>query len=331
MTKTPLFRLALILLPALVALMLAWSLTGPAQAQHLCSGSGAGPGPGERQVGVTQSGNGTAGAALCVYEEDSYDSVSSYSTSYAPAPPWNNSYLAHAGHPDASDVWIAAGHSDQASAEAAALAACNRAMGGECKNGGWVSNGAVAVAMDSEGNLWADPGDDQSEARAEAERRCREHSKLPCTIIRSADSPAWQGYVDEGPVMFAPEGDYKRHYASSAWTENDPEGGQWKATVWFSGGHASREQAEATVSEACRRDSGLSCKVVHTTADTFLYVAVNPTGLIYVGSAADDDLVSVTVQDRCRADNTTCEVKGWFGAASNETVTLDTRTARTLQ
>ncbi len=280
----------------------------PASAQaYPCNG----PGPGERMVGMTQGGNGIAPIPLCVRDAPAGP--------VAPAGPptqWVNSHFVAAWHPQSSDVWTAAGYRSHESAGAAALAACNEAMGSGCTLTVGAANGAIAIARDAGGELWAATAATDGKAKKEVEKLCAKEQTV-CSVINSTTSPSWIEEIGRPvtqAIVFPPKGGYRRIYASSAWVDGEKASGDWGAKVWVDAGHASARDAETAAVGQCERDSGARCKVVRTVADTFLTVAVDSEESVRVGASPTHDDAKKLAEKRCKDAKTKCTVTAIFDA-----------------
>lgn len=109
-----------------------------------------GAGVGERQVGVSQSGGGVTGVPMC-------EKAGGTSQRNGQSPPKNpqlptrrfptiDTYIAVALHPDANEPWAIWNNPySEKDAKERALAACNKAMGGNCVIAGSGKNSSVAI------------------------------------------------------------------------------------------------------------------------------------------------------------------------------------------
>lgn len=278
----------------------------PAKAQYPCNG----PGPGERMVGMTQGGNGVAGVPLCVREE------AAEPVPQGPPTQWVNSYYVAAWHPEASDVWTAAGYRSADAAGNAALAACTAAMGSGCTLTPGAANGSIAIARDGLGTLWAATGASDGKAKKEVEKVCLKEQAI-CEVFNTTNSPAWVeeiGNPISQAIVFPPKGNFHRIYGSTAWVDGDTTG-DWGAKVWVNTGYSSGKEAETAAVTQCERDSGAKCKVVRTVSDAVLTIAVDATRAIRVGSSPDYRDARKHAEQRCKDAGTKCTVTASFDAA----------------
>lgn len=292
---------------AIAAIFAALAPAKPAMAQYAC----AGPGPGERMVGMTAGGNGIAPVPLCVRDDEQA------SVPQGPPTQWVNSYYVAAWHPEASDVWTAAGYRSADSAGNAALAACNAAMGSGCTLTPGAANGSIAIGRDGLGTLWAATGASDGKAGKEVEKRCLKEQAI-CEVINTTNSPAWIEEVGRPviqAVVFAPKGNFHRIYASTAWVDAEKTDGDWGSTVWINSGYSNGKDAETAAVTQCERDSGAKCKAVRTVSDTFLTIAVDSERSLRVGSSPVYKDAKKAAEQRCKEVGTKCTVTAIFDAS----------------
>lgn len=282
-------------------------------------------GPGERMVGMSQGGYGAPPVPLCTQDATPGSSGSSAPWQAGPEQREHDNFLAAAWHDESSNAWISAGYRNRGSAERAARNACNRAMGGQCRLATWSRNGGIAIARGDLGDLWAAAGNDEDEAESEVQRACREAGNV-CVVFNRV----WASGSGGRSEVFSPEGDFHRRYGAAAWTDTASTDGQWNSTVWLSGGHSTREQAEREVLAGCQNDSGQVCKVVKSVSDVNITVALDETGAIRVNAAAHYDQAVELAKERCLAGGAACQVKWVWSAVRDETVSLDIATAPSL-
>lgn len=302
-------RKTAIVLAFLAATLLALLLPArPAMAQaYPCNG----PGPGERMVGMTPGGNGVAGVPLCVRDE------AAAPVPQGPPTQWVNSYYVAAWHPDASDVWTAAGYRSADAAGEAALAACAAAMGPGCTLTPGAANGSIAIARDGLGTLWAATGASDGKARKEVEKLCVKEQQAICQVINTTNSPSWIeeiGYPVSQAIVFPPKGNFHRIYASTAWVDSGSADGDWGAKIWVNSGYTSGKDAETAAVTQCERDSGAKCKAVRTISDAYLTIAVDASRSIRVGSSPDYKDARKHAEQRCKDTGTKCTVTATFDA-----------------
>lgn len=291
---------------ALVAGAMA-ALTGatPAQAQgtYVCPN---GPGPGEQQVGMTPGGNGVASYPVCV----------SAGPPPAPAVPMRSipNYYAAAWHRDANDAWISVGYHSKDRAEAAAMSACNRAMGGGCTIAASNLDGAVVLARGVEGGLYIVDRAKKREAERDAKDYCRKQND-ECEIIRwvtaSPGSAPVGESVAENTNMYGPQGDPRRKYGAVAWLDKSKDNGRpHVGDVWIVGGRPSADQAQADALAACEADYPGRCKFALGASDTLLTVVHRDGQAKNIATAASVELSKKRALDHCKEDKAAGKASG---------------------
>jgi len=271
----------------------------PAQAQTFICPTG--PGPGERQVGMAGGGNGVAPMPVCAAD--------------GPPPPelqWVPNYFAAAWHKDANDAWIVSGFSNGERAERAALLACNRAMGGGCTIAARGANGAVAIAIGVEGDLYASTEATRSKAEKDVLKYCVEQND-ECVQLRWATAPAGQfevgANVGDNPSYYGPKGDPHRRWGAIAWSDaQSPDAARFAENVWIVGGRPSREGASADAAALCRADVAAGCSSRLVAADVFLAITNGDGRMGGAASAGSADLARKRALDQCRKSYKKCAV-----------------------
>lgn len=158
-------------------------LSSPALALFPCNG----PGPGQYLVGMDNST--TPPTPLCENDPNYYDP--------GPSGYWVERFAAIAWGRDSADrptySWYV-NASSIAEAENGALAECQRAGFFNCHLGPSVANGSLAIAVASDGGLYAEWGENGGQAKRKAVRLCKKSSK-GCKVEQVLDSPAaWASY-----------------------------------------------------------------------------------------------------------------------------------------
>jgi hypothetical protein len=182
--KTLRFLARGVLFPGALAALVLAILPNAALALYPCNG----PGPGEVLIGMDNSTNPPT--PLCEYVgEQGYDP--------GPSGYWVERFGAIAWGRDASDgptyTWFI-NASSAAEAENGAIQACVNSGFFNCHLGPAVANGALAIAVDAEGGLWADWGGDVGQAKRKTLRLCRKSAK-GCKIEQTLETPAaWVSY-----------------------------------------------------------------------------------------------------------------------------------------
>jgi hypothetical protein len=180
--KVAMPRLTLCLAP----LALVWLIPTAALAYYPCNG----PGPGEVLIGVDPGGNGIAPTPLCEYvgEDDGGDGGYSDPGGY-----WVDRYATLAWGTDQNGgptyAWYANAAS-QSEADNGALSQCQTLGFRDCRIAMGVTNGAIAVAVDTGGSLHTDWGEDARQAKKKALRFCKQQGGKGCKIEKVLESPA---------------------------------------------------------------------------------------------------------------------------------------------
>lgn len=175
---------------ALACLAFTSLLSGPALAEYPCSFAG----PGEIIVGQTEAGNGVASVPLCEYVGEDDGGGDGYSDGGGdPGGYWVDRYTTLAWGTDQNGgptyTWYA-NASSQAEADNGALAQCQSSGFRDCRIAMGVTNGAIAVAVDTGGSLHTDWGEDARKAKKNTLRVCKQNGGKGCKIEKVLDSPA---------------------------------------------------------------------------------------------------------------------------------------------
>lgn len=278
-----------------------------------------GPGPGERQVGMTGGGNGVAPVPVCVGDGP------------APPPPpqmrWVNNYFAAAWHPGANDAWIAAGFQNKGRADAAALAACNRAMGGGCTLAISNMNGAVVIARGVEGGLYVADHAKKGGAEKNVQQYCREKGD-ECVVINwvtvtPGQAPVGQS-VREDSTVYEPRGNFRRAFGAIAWVGPDQRGTRlWAGDIWYVGGRDSWDKASADALALCQKDVPVPCKTVLVGSDVFVAVVERDGNWITAASGASADLAGRRAMAECKKAKGKCRIAATIDLSRNESLRFD--------
>lgn len=149
-----------------------------------------GPGPGEVLIGVDPGGNGVAPTPLCEYVGDGGDGGGGYSE---PGGYWVDQFatLAWGTDPNGAPTysWYINAQS-QAEADNGALAQCQASGFSDCRIAMGVTNGAIAIAIDTSGTLHTDWGEDARQAKKKALRYCKKQGGKGCKVEQVLESPA---------------------------------------------------------------------------------------------------------------------------------------------
>lgn len=178
-------------LAPLATLALAWLMPSAALAYYPCNGAG----PGEVIVGMAPNGPGQADTPLCEYvgEEDG-----GYGGGGDPGGYWVDQYATLAWGEEASGQptysWYINATS-QAEADTGAIAQCQRSGFRNCRIATGVTNGAIAIAVDTSGTLHSDWGEDARQAKKKVLRFCKQQGGKGCKVEQVLESPAaWVNY-----------------------------------------------------------------------------------------------------------------------------------------
>lgn len=178
MSPAPFARLAL--------LSLVWLMPSAAFAYYPCNG----PGPGEALIGMDNST--TPPTPLCEYVGDGGGGYSD------PGGYWVDRYatLAWGTDPNGGPTysWYI-NASSQAEADNGALSQCQASGFRDCRIAMGVTNGAIAVAIDTTGTLHTDWGKDARQAKKKVLRSCKKQGGKGCKVEQVLESPAaWFSY-----------------------------------------------------------------------------------------------------------------------------------------
>lgn len=176
MPFAPIARLAL--------LSLVWLTPSAAFAYYPCNG----PGPGDIMIGVDNT-NGVQ-TPLCAPDPNSVDP--------GPGGYWVDQYatLAWGTDPNGGPTysWYI-NATTQAEADNGALAQCQASGFRDCRIAMGVTNGAIAVAIDTNGTLHTDWGKDARQAKKKALRFCKSQGGKSRKVEQVLESPAaWVSY-----------------------------------------------------------------------------------------------------------------------------------------
>jgi len=278
----------------MLAIALAWCLwPSAAQAQHYpCNG----PGPGERLIGMAPGGPGVAPTPLCVRDD-------SGGAPAQPAAP-SNSYAAIAWHPDAADVWADGNYVGANNiSEDAALAACNKAMGGGCSSTGQWWNSSMAIIRDKAGyfyKAWAGEGGAE---RKQVLADCSAKQLLPCEVFAT---------IKSSTNRRSPGASARKFFAASAWVVGGAADG-YNAKLYVASGYRSADDATAAAIKACSDATSRPCESNTLTGNGFIQA--------YRLNGADDSATAENsakrakeaAQANCKKrKSATCELQALF-------------------
>ena len=249
--------------------------TGEAEAAWPCTWA-----PGEYQVGEDR------GVPLC-------EQRAAASQPSAPIQLATN-YFAAAWHGDSPVVWMVAGYGSSGAAERNALDHCNKAMGKGCVLAQSSYNGAFALVIGMNGQLFSAT----DVKRKGAERRALDHCKKQgdiCAPNGWMEAPAG----DRNVKAYLPEGNPNNIFATAAWPKEPKAATVQDLTIYVSSGHASGEAAKTAALEFCQSQTGLPCIVVHTVASTNLVLMKRSDERIAVEGSPTKEMANKVVKERC--------------------------------
>ena len=258
----------------------AWA--GEAQAAFPCTWA-----PGEVQVGDDR------GTPLCEQRGDPN----------APPPPqmaWVDNHFAIAAHPDAADMWVAIGYPNGASAQQAAVAACNQDMGTGCQFMITSYNSSYSIGIGATGRVYTNWDSSAAKAKKRMLAECR---KIGDVCVETSHGTASPGRKIAGSAsnynreIWRPTGNFRHQFASAAWVEPNDQGGS--NDVWIATGYRSAQEAENAALQSCMHDSGHSCAAARTVASVFLYIAQTKDGEIRLGSSPTEKMAQSIMRANC--------------------------------
>jgi Domain of unknown function (DUF4189) len=315
MIVTPRSARAWAILAILAGAALALLAAVPAAAQSRGRACPGGPGPGERQVGNSPQA-GAAAVPLCAPDGSNSENVRLIDNYYAAA--W---------HADASGAWIVAGYTAKDRADRAALAACNKAMGGGCALSVSNANGTVAIARGAEGALYA--ADHAAKAAAENIVRawCRKQGDA-CEVIGSVTIQRrpvpFEGVPRDKPELFAPPGNPRRVFGAVAWLDGAELGERpWFGDVWVVGARPSAEQARTDALALCRAEMPVGCSAGLVASDVFVAVAARGDVSIAAGSGFSRGLAERQALAQCRGRKGGCRIAATIDLTKNQAYRFD--------
>lgn len=291
----PLYRIAASMLALLVLVVVLGLLSSqPLAAQNYTYPCANGPGPGERQVGYQDGGNGIAGFPVCVRDEP-----------VGPAPPPMqavDNYYAAAWHATGSaNAWLSAGYASSSDAEAAAIAACNRDMGGGCSLAQSNVNGGLSIARGMNGSLYAASRPTARQADSQVLKACDKANDF-CVVINGLT--ATPGRQEAGTSVrrqidiFRPQGNFRKTFGVAVWGSSASDPGIIN-TIYIATGHASMETAQQAALEACQKQGGGNCEVARIISDTFFVAIKRSDNLMSISSSPTEKMAVEIARKTC--------------------------------
>ncbi len=222
-----------------------------AQAQYICPD---GPGPGENLVGATAGGSGVASMPLCAPIDDGGSGNGPYVPRYVHV----DTSATMVWHPDVGDVWLNGAALSEDAAKRNALAACTAAMGSDCEVAAAFTEGAVAIARNSSGELYYALEGTTNKAAGRVLDECGSNQIMPCVLIVTFNSYDH----DHNPDLTR----YRKSYAVAAWGA-----GNQTQTLYVASGYPDLEHAKSRAITACKAAlHGKACKVVSLVGNGFI-------------------------------------------------------------
>ena len=235
-----------------------------------------------------------------------------------------DNYYAVAFHPDSSDVFIMGGATKRKSAENDARMLCginmllkagaDEASVGQCAVTFSGSNNVASFARGMNGDIYYAMGVDTSVSDAAVLIACRNQNDY-CAVFRH-----WVAHptISYAPTQEShqPEGNFRKVHAAAAWQGEAGPTNSAKSMVYVTGGYASKAEAERSALETCQQQSKNTCSVARSIADTFMVVARQSDGRMFVTSSPAEDMVDTIVKESCGA-GLTCTVKAVVPASQS--------------
>jgi hypothetical protein len=263
--------------------------------------------PGERQVGMTQGGNGVAAVPICV--QDQVASPQGYpQQSYDPTY-WADGFVASAWHADAADVWAVWNERTQQAAESRALDACNQAMGGGCTLSAGGTNSSIAFVSSEDGALSSGWGKNPSAAKRDAANNCEKNGAKSCKQVHVFTSAAWvesQAVIDWSKTYFPGPNVARHRFILVAAPKTTTEKAANK--MWVGSG-LGYQATEAKLLEVCKNDTQVECQVVQSARNTGVINRYrDETKIESWNSTTTKALGLKRMRDYCKVINQSCEM-----------------------
>ncbi len=274
-----------------------------AQGSYICPGGAVAPG--ERQVGMTQSGNGVAGYPICVQ-----DQVASQSTpqNYVPTY-WADSFVASAWHGDAGDVWAVWNERSQQSAESRALQACNQVMGGDCVLSAGGTNSSIAFVRAEDGALSSGWGKSASAAKRDAAHNCKKNGATSCKSLHVFTAAPWvesQAVIDWSKSYFPGSSVPRHRYILLATPKQANDASANK--LWLGSG-AGFSATEAKLLALCQKDTRTECHVVQSARNSGVINHYRDETLLETWNSTPTKQAGLKLmREQCKVLNQRCEM-----------------------
>ncbi|MBK8373743.1 hypothetical protein [Sphingorhabdus sp.] len=240
-----------------------------------------------------------------------------------------DNHYAVAFHPDSSDVFIMGGATKRQPAEKDARLLCginmllkagaDEASVEQCSVTFSSFNNVASFARGMNGDIFYATGVDTSVSDAAVLANCRSQKDY-CLVFRH-----WVAHptISYAPTQEShqPEGNFRKVYAAAAWQGEASPTKSAKSMIFVTGGHASKAAAENSAVELCQQQTKNACSIARSVADTFMIVAHQSDGRIFVTSSPNEDLVDTITKEVCGV-GLTCAVKAVVSASEAESNTL---------
>lgn len=222
----------------------------------------------------------------------------------------HDAYYAVVSHPRSSDVWIMSNAPNREQIQQGALRLCGMAMGEGCKLEFSSIDSVAAMARGMDGDTYFAWAKSAAEADATVLAYCRKLSDF-CAVFRH-----WSPSRNNGIQTYYPAQGSLRVYLSAAWVRDPSNGSHPDPAFYVSGGHASKEDAERSALDACRKQTGKPCDVARTVKDTFIVLARRSDGVAWISSSPSEAMAPVVVQSACEGSGLTCAIKSIIPASA---------------
>jgi Domain of unknown function (DUF4189) len=225
-----------------------------------------------------------------------------------------DSYIAAAGHPDSSDVWVAWNARYQETAENKSMEMCTAAMGSGCVFAGSGRNSTIAIMRVQDGTVRWGWGANVKDAKRQAFIYCKSRQEK-CQYLNSFTAKPWQeqrgGPQYGNPKLYAPPvATLRKNHGAVAWINNAS--GTWGDFAWVGGGYASQDEAMKTVIAECERVSGQKCSLANWNVNGFITLARDSKNAVRAVGDQSKSLAEAEVKSICKKAKEKCFLIGTF-------------------
>lgn len=161
-------------------------------------------------------------------------------------------------HPDVGDAWLFGAALSEDAAKRNALAACTAAMGSGCEVAVAFTEGSVAVARNSSGDLYYAREENANKATSRVLDDCGAKQIMPCVLIVTFNS---SGH-DHNPNLTR----YRKSYVVATWDAGDD-----AQSLYVASGFPDLDSARSRALAACQAAlNGKACAVANWVGNGFM-------------------------------------------------------------